>query len=198
MVANESEILRLRSDLDTLKKDIRYQREPFNRVQMRKLELGNTGAARTRRIPLHYQETAETVVIDTHGSFNGLSHVDLANGSTDVVFFTGIILPIDYVPNAKMSIKYIYSGSEATNTVDWVINVASIADTGTNEVSLLSDATSVAAPAVANTMSIRSLDLTTLPEKDVIVFASIQRTVGDTNAGSVSLWSTWLEYIAFF
>ena len=187
----------LQKQIDALDTKISLFPDPFSKVSMQRVQKGGTGAARFRRIPLYSDVTSEVPVTTTRGNFDLMSHHELVDNNSDKIFYSGVVVPTDYIAVGQMTFNYMYSSTVATDDIDWIVVVKSITDTATSEISLLSDTTSVAAPGVVSTLAVRSVALTTLPKIDTVLYATLERTVGDANAGVVSVWAAWLEYIAF-
>ena len=172
--------------------------DPFSKLSMLQVRKGGTGASIIRRIPLYSDVTAEVpVTTPAAGNFDLMSHHDLVDANTDIIYYSGVIIPTDYIATGQMTFNYMYSSTDASATIDWVITIKSITDEATAEVSLLSDTTSVSAPGVVSTLDVRSVALTTLPKTNTVLFTALERTVGDANTGIVSVWAAWLEYVAF-
>lgn len=176
--------------------------DPFGKQAQIQLERGASGAARLRRIPL-FTTHAYAYAIDTHGSIADLAHLDYAaSAATTIKFFLPFIMPIDYVEGGEFpTINYRFSSSTTTGNVVWIVRVDSIGDEATAQTSLLDDTTAVAVPSVANTVDTRTVSLTTRPQINDTINLELTRddTSGsDTNAGTLSIWSVWLEYLAFF
>ncbi len=176
--------------------------EPFSKFSMLKVRKGGTGASILRRIPLTYSGSGEQVLLeaDTEGNFNTWAHLHLDDAANEILFYNGVVIPTDYIAfSSSMSFNYMYSNDGTTGNVNWDVVVETAADTSTAKVSLLNTgSTSVAVPAVADTMSIRSIPFTTLPKTNTVLFSLIHRLgVADSNNDTVSVWAAWIEYLAF-
>ncbi len=174
--------------------------DPFSKLSMLQVQKGGTGAARIRRIPLTYTHIDVATEITLVGNFDAMPHPNLDDAIGDILYYEGVVIPTDYIAFASsMSLNYMYSNSGTTGNVDWNLLVKSVADTSTAEVILLNTGSvSVAVPAVADTMSIRSVPFTTLPKTNTVLFPLIRRLgVADSNNDTTSVWSAWIEYLSF-
>ncbi len=198
-------------DIEKLQKEVKALRgkqtpftsavtsDPFSRIKELNIESGTTGSARYRRIPLFSDLTTGTSVSTTEGSFDAIQHTRLADGATDVVFYTPVILPTDFVRGGFPTLNYIYSNDVTSGNVLWVLRVVSIVDTAAAETAILSDSTVVTVGGVADVMAERSVKFTVIPERSTTLAISIQRTGADgddTSTGISSVWTAWVTYLA--
>jgi hypothetical protein len=202
---SKEELVIVQNDLEEKIRDLEQKisliPDPFSKLSMGQVRRGGTGAARLRRIPLYSNNTAaagEDPVVTTHGSFDLMSHTDMLNANSDRIYYDSVIMPTDYIAVAgTVTFNYMYSAKEADNTIDWLVQVKSLVNNSAADLILLTDSTSIAAPSVVNTMSIRSVPFTILPKIDTVISALLQRTAGDANTLDAAVWGAWIEYVAF-
>ena len=172
----------------------------LTRLTELKLETGTTGSARVRRIPLFSDLTTGTSVSTTEGNFANIQHVRLEDSVTDIVFYTPVVLPTDFIRGGFPSLHYLYSNDVTSGDVTWVVSIVTIGDEAVASTSVLGDTTSITVGGTADVLTERSVAFNVIvPEPNTILSVFIRRTGGagnDTSVGIASVWSAWIEYLA--
>ena len=164
-------------------------------------------ANRTRRIqmePYWNIRTGAAVAFatDAHGGLNSSTnlHIDQADADAahkQIVYYPRVV-PSDYVAGTvNLLIKW--SAAAAGNAVFNLFS-AEVGDADTAPTTLLNaSATVLAAPAVANTIEVSTVALTTNPTADHTIGLRIDMAsdhANDTIGNSRTIWDVWLEYTA--
>lgn len=191
---------KLNNRISALERKVNLLPDPFSPLSMLQVRKGGTGAARIRRIPLFSDLTTGISTSDTEGNFSDIQHYRLEDAVTDYVYYTPVILPADFISGGVPSLHYLYSNDVTTGDVTWVISVRSIVGGSAVANSVLGDTTSITVGGTADSLTERSVDFTTTPKQNTTLAAYIRRTGGagsDTSTGIASVWSAWIEYLAF-
>ena len=196
LVTTEQDVVKLQSDIEGLKREIKLYRDPFSRPEQLRLEQGATGAARYRTLDLVYYSLL---------NLSGPESVPSApySDSDGTKYWGNVRLPSDYVQGGIVTINWLWSSSTATDSVDWkVIEVRglTVGSTVTASTVLLTESSvvSVTPSSVADELQTRSIELTTLPQTgDVISMALFRGGTGDASSGTSRVYSVWLKYLSF-
>lgn len=171
--------------------------DPYSTPEQIKLEGGHSGAARMRRLGFPFGAGSG----DAHGSIPATGHSHFADGSTTQINTIPQILPKDFVPGGFPTLNLLWNCTTNTGNVRFTVSVTSLVDGDTAGTILLSSTTDNAVPGTVDTLELTTISLTTIPEPNDIIALVLSREgahANDTNAGQVSLYAVWLEYLAFF
>lgn len=215
---SDSVLVQLMSEIDALRDRV-AQLEVQENHNFSAANIGaNTGAVlgevkattltanKTRRIPLVPIWDARTAVApvfvtDAHGGIGGTMHLDETDGNAAFkqIGFAEVVLPTDYVAGTAVYLKWVAQSDAAGNNYVWAVQVFSHANGGTTWTILNNINVVIAAPAVANTLQICSRTLTTNPTAGDSLYVQLgmaSNHASDSNTGTRSLYSAWLEYTA--
>ena len=176
---------------------------PFSRLDQLEQAQGSTGSSTVRRLPLAMalaDESGDTFVVDNHGSLSNTTHFELPDPGTTTIYFETIILPTDYVQSTVITINWLYSNEGTTGNIRWKPLIRSLSTNATSLVTLFDSNITTTVPPVANTTTIVSTLMTGFPERDTFITGYVRRNASagdDTNNSTTSLWSTWIEYLAY-
>lgn len=174
-------------------------------------DLITRGTTRTAYISLPltmaWDERAGAAVVlanDAHGSLSTYpQHVDQADAdaSHKQLRWSGIMVPADFL--SGMKIGFMWSSGAASNNCVFLAGARETLDNATGHTTSLNEGAAgiltAAAPGVANTTEVTTVDFDTAPT------IGRQLTVGidlasnhanDSNTGTRTIWAAWLQYTA--
>ena len=193
--------------LEILEKNLIFLPLPFSKLSMMALQKGGTGASILRKIPIDvFWNTSadEQQKLDTHGSFTDILHLDFASSGTTTRHARTVIVPSDCISIGEQSLNFLWLTSSASGNVEMNITVRNFNENSatTGEV-LIYDGTpvTIAAPTIGIDNLVKvTLKLTTLFSAGDYIAVFMERIADDGNdtcTGSIIMYATWLEYVAF-
>lgn len=208
---SREELVALRNDLNdrigTLERKFSLIPDPFSKLSMMQVQKGGTGASILRKIPIDvFWNTSadEQQKLDTHGSFTDILHLDFASSGTTTRHARTVIVPSDCISIGEQSLNFLWLTSSASGNVEMNITVRNFNENSatTGEV-LIYDGTpvTIAAPTIGIDNLVKvTLKLTTLFSAGDYIAVFMERIADDGNdtcTGSIIMYATWLEYVAF-
>lgn len=146
-----------------------------------------------------------TMATDTHGSID-VPHIELPDGVVTAVHYNPVHMPEDWyltgsgAGDINLKLRYLVHGTSAGN-IRWDRRVFKYDETvdDTDELIMLSNQASVAAPTVANDMDIVTVALSTVAgvargDSIYVRVEADRNNAGDTNTDGASLYDAWLDY----